>query len=55
MPPQPVSHEIHENPLFYWAFIDRTKSPRGSVEKRETEARERSEVFWHSRTFGRQT
>jgi len=32
---QPVGHGFHENPLFYWAFVERTKSARGSVEKRE--------------------
>ena len=52
---QPVGHEIHEKPLFYWAFVERTKSPRGSVEKRETADREHNEVTGHSRGFGRQT
>ena len=47
--------EIHEKPLFYWAFVERTKTPRGSVGKRETGVRERVEAFWHSHKFGRQT
>lgn len=52
---QPVGHEIYEKPLFYWAFVDRTKSARGSVEKREAGDRERREAFGQSRGFGRQT
>ena len=52
---QPVGREIHEKPLFYWAFVERTKSPRGSVEKRKTGVRERNQAFRHSRKFGRQT
>ena len=52
---QPVGYEIHEKPLFYWAFVDRTKSARDSVEKRETGVRERIEVIGRSRKFGRQT
>jgi len=52
---QPVGCEFHEKPLFYWAFLDRTKMARGSVEKRETGVRERPAAFKLSRGFGRQT
>ncbi len=52
---QPVRCEIHGKPLYYWALNDRTKSPRGSVEKRETGARERNQAFRHSRRFDPQT